>query len=64
MEEKYFADDRFIISDEIMAMSIEELDREIARFEEEARRERDRLRAEKGRKERDKLRAEKDKKAV
>lgn len=37
MKEKYFADDRFIISDEIKKMSKEEREREIARLEQEIR---------------------------
>ena len=43
MEEKYFADDRFIISEEVQNMSEEEMDREIKRLEEEGRKERDRI---------------------
>lgn len=46
MEEKYFADDRFIIPDEIKQMTSEEIDSEIKRLEEEGRKERDRLRRE------------------
>ena len=41
-KEEYFADDRFIISEEIQKMSPEELDREIARLEEEGRKEKER----------------------
>ena len=43
MEEKYFADDRFIISEEVQNMTREERDREIKRLEAEGRKERDRL---------------------
>lgn len=46
MEEKYFADDRFIIPDEIKQMTSEERQKEIRRLEEEGRKERDRLRRE------------------
>lgn len=46
MEEKYFADDRFIIPDEIKQMTSEERQKEIKRLEEEGRKERDRLRRE------------------
>ena len=46
MEEKYFADDRFIISEEVQKMSEEEMDREIKRLEEEGRKERDRIKRE------------------
>lgn len=46
MREEYFADDRFIIPDEIKQMSDEEIEREIERLEEEGRKERDRLRKE------------------
>lgn len=45
MSEKYFADDRpVVIPDYIKNKSKEELDAEIAKMEEEARKERDRLR--------------------
>lgn len=37
MAEKYFADDRFIIPDEIKKMTEEELDTEIARLEQEVK---------------------------
>lgn len=46
----YVVHDRLVISDEIKAMTREERNREIARLEEEGRRERDRLRAEKDKK--------------
>lgn len=36
-EKEYFIDDRCIIPDDIKKMSIEELDREIARLEAEAK---------------------------
>lgn len=41
-EKEYFIDDRVIIPDHIKNMSVEELDREIARLEAEAAKERDR----------------------
>ncbi len=45
MSEKYFEDDRpVVIPDYIKNMSKEELDAEIAKMEEEARKERERLR--------------------
>lgn len=46
MKEEYFADDRFIIPDEIKQMSDEEIEIEIERLEKEGRKERDRLRKE------------------
>lgn len=39
MKEKYFADDRVIIPEYIRKMSKEDLEQEIARLEEEARKE-------------------------
>lgn len=42
MEEEYIVDDRVIIPEYIKRMSREELDQEIARLEEEARKEKDR----------------------
>lgn len=41
-EKEYFADDRCIIPDYIKQMSAEELDREIARLEAEAKAEKER----------------------
>ena len=46
MEEKFFADDRYIISEEVQKMSPEERKREIARLEAEGRKERDRIKHE------------------
>ena len=42
-EKEYFIDDRVVIPEDIKKMSKEELDREIARLEEEGRKERERI---------------------
>ena len=43
MKEEWFADDRCIIPEYIKKMTIEEMDAEIARLEEEARKEKERI---------------------